>query len=344
MFSPFLNGLRSTIDGMPWLFSMSSAQWASPLRMLPPPVSKKRFSAVGLVSKKLVGAMASRSKLAAKRIRSASTPSRPRLSMKASSSDPRARYACIVVRNRGLSRQAGSAKRLSPFCGAASDLPSPICRNCRPTLGQLCSNARGCRTATWPRNRSAPATWPRPEPASRPGPRTASAPSAPPASCAAVSARFSRGSAACRRAAARLRLRRLARARAPARSAAFGRRLLAAGLACWRPLGPVSVSGASPRGVVMVLPPRSSRCPVQLRRRGRRRRLIVDTTSRLPPVWRARKSFSSYFPRRCWWTGKARVGSRATAVTIARERAVFHDAIGYPSGAPGRAKNRRTVR
>ena len=44
------------------------------------------------------------------------------------------------------------------------------------------------------------------------------------------------------------------------------------------------------------------------------------------------------------WTGKARVGSRATAVTIARERAVFHDAIGYPSGAPGRAKNRRTVR
>ena len=84
--------------------------------------------------------------------------------------------------------------------------------------------------------------------------------------------------------------------------------------------------------------------PVQLRRRGRRRRLIVDTTSRLPSVWRARKSFSSYFPRRCWWTGKARVGSRATAVTIARERAVFHDAIGYTSGAPGRAKNRRTVR
>ena len=62
MFSPFLNGLGSTIDGMPWLCSMSPAQWAIPLRTLPPPVSKKRFSAVGLVTKKLVGAMASRNK------------------------------------------------------------------------------------------------------------------------------------------------------------------------------------------------------------------------------------------------------------------------------------------
>ena len=333
------------MDGMPWLCSMSSAQWASPLRTLPPPVSKRRFSAVGLVTKKLVGAMASRNKVAAKRIRSASTPSRPRSSIRASSSEPRARYACIVVRNRGLSRQAGSAKRLSPFCGATSDWPSPICRNCRPTLGQLCSNACGCRTAARPRSRSAPATWPRPEPASRPDPRTASAPSAPPASCAAVSARFSRGSAACARrgrssaacasaavggrgcssaacSSAAFGGRACVRRGCPAAAcasaawvrrawvrrgcscaacscAAFGRRPLAAGLTCWRPLGPVSVSGASPRGVVMIVSPRSSPCLSSYVAEAAAGGSSLTTTSRLPSVWRARKSFLSYFPRWC---------------------------------------------
>ena len=293
MFSPFLNGLGSTIDGMPWLCSMSPAQWPTPLRMLPPPVSKKRFRAAGLVKRKLVGAMASRNKLAAKRIRSASTPSRPRPSTKTSSSDPRARYACIAVRNRGFCCQAGSAKRLSPFSGATSDLPSPICRNCRPTLGPLRSKARGCRTAARPRDRSAPATGPRPEPASRPDPRTASAPSAPPASCAASSARFWRASAACARRGSAACARRgsaacacaacasaacasAACASAACACAAFGRRALAAGFACSRPLGPVSVNGASPRGVVIMISPPSSPCPLHLHDGGRRAQLIAD--------------------------------------------------------------------
>ena len=53
-------------------------------------------------------------------------------------------------------------------------------------------------------------------------------------------------------------------------------RPLAAGFACSRPLGPVSVNGASPRGVVMMVSPRSSPCPLHLRGGGRRRRLIAD--------------------------------------------------------------------
>ena len=242
--------------------------------------------------------------MAAKRIRSASTPSRPRSSMKTSSSDPRARYACSAVRNRGLSRQAGSAKRLSPFCGATSDLPSPICRNCRPTLGPLRSKARGCRMAARPRDRSAPATGPRPEPASRPDPRTASAPSAPPASCAAASARFSRGSAACARrgcasaaAPRRVRLRCLRLRRLRLRC--LRRRPLAAGFACSRPLGPVSVNGASPRGVVMMVSPPSSPCPLHLRGGGRRRQLIADHDIQAAFGVAARQGHWSYIPRWC---------------------------------------------
>ena len=284
MFSPFLNGLGSTIDGMPWLCSMSPAQWAIPLRTLPPPVSKKRFSAVGLVSKKLVGAMASRNKS----LRSASArPPRP------------PGRGC---RRRRRAQTRGRDTPASPS-GTGGCLARPDRRSaCPPSaaLPRICP-ARSAGTAGRPwaaaqqrlrllhgRLAERPqCTRDRAEagPASRPDPRTASAPSAPPASCAASSARFSRGSAAC----ARRGCSSIACA-----SAALGRRPLAAGFACFRPLGPVLVNGASPCGVVMILSPRSSRCPLQLRRGGRRRRLIADTTSRLPPAWRARKSFSSY--------------------------------------------------
>ena len=67
MVSPTLNGLRSTIDGMPWLWSMSPVMLAIPRPTLTPPVSNQRLSAAGLVMKELVGAMASRTKASAKR-------------------------------------------------------------------------------------------------------------------------------------------------------------------------------------------------------------------------------------------------------------------------------------
>ena len=51
MFSPSLNGLRSTIDGMPWLCRMSPARLATPCQALTPPVSYHRLSAAGLVQK-----------------------------------------------------------------------------------------------------------------------------------------------------------------------------------------------------------------------------------------------------------------------------------------------------
>ena len=63
MVSPTLNGLRSTIDGMPWLWSRSPAMLAIPRPTLMPPVSKERLMAAGLVGKKLVGASASRIKV-----------------------------------------------------------------------------------------------------------------------------------------------------------------------------------------------------------------------------------------------------------------------------------------
>ena len=88
MVSPTLNGVRSTIDGMPWLWSMSSAMLAIPRPTLTPPVSNMRLSAAGLVMKELVGAMASRTKASAKRARSRFRPSMPRLSMKGSTLDP----------------------------------------------------------------------------------------------------------------------------------------------------------------------------------------------------------------------------------------------------------------
>jgi hypothetical protein len=88
----------------------------------------------------------------------------------------------------------------------------------------------------------------------------------------------------------------------------------------------------------MIVSPRSSSCLSGYVAKAAAGASSLTTTSRLPSEWRARKSFSPYFPRRCWWTGKALAGSRATAVAIAREHAVFHDAIGYPSGAPEPAK------
>ena len=39
MFSPSLNGLRLTIDGMPWLRSMSRVRLTAPRQTLRPPVS-----------------------------------------------------------------------------------------------------------------------------------------------------------------------------------------------------------------------------------------------------------------------------------------------------------------
>ena len=39
MFSPSLNGLRSTIDGMPWLRLTSRARLTTPCQTLRPPVS-----------------------------------------------------------------------------------------------------------------------------------------------------------------------------------------------------------------------------------------------------------------------------------------------------------------
>ncbi len=77
-FSPSLNGVRSTIVGMPWLFFMSPARLAIPLRTLPPLVSNARLMAAGLPMKKLVGAMVSRSSISAKRTRSPFMPSMPR--------------------------------------------------------------------------------------------------------------------------------------------------------------------------------------------------------------------------------------------------------------------------
>ncbi len=79
-FSPILNGLRSTIEGMPWLRTRSPAQLAMPLATLPPALSKQRLMAAGLAQKKLVGAMASRARTSPKRRRSAPMPSRPRWS------------------------------------------------------------------------------------------------------------------------------------------------------------------------------------------------------------------------------------------------------------------------
>ena len=58
-FLPTWNGRRSTWLGRPSLFTRSSTKLTAPATTLPPPVSKARFSAAGLVARKFVGATAS---------------------------------------------------------------------------------------------------------------------------------------------------------------------------------------------------------------------------------------------------------------------------------------------
>ena len=67
MFSPRWNGLVSTCRGRPLLCTRSSRKLRAPATRLAPPVSNARFSAAGLVTRKLVGLNASSMNPAASR-------------------------------------------------------------------------------------------------------------------------------------------------------------------------------------------------------------------------------------------------------------------------------------
>src|SRR3954452_9283241 len=129
--SPTVNASGSTIEGTRGGLVRSRSIRRRPRTTLAPPVSMTAFTDSGFRTGTLLGARASTRFVAVNRMRSSSCQSRSASSMSSQAVRAVARWACMARRSSGLPAQAGSAKRLSFFPGASSELPAatfPISR------------------------------------------------------------------------------------------------------------------------------------------------------------------------------------------------------------------------
>src|SRR4051812_47432316 len=124
MFFPTVNADRSTMEGTRGGRAMSRAKLREPRTKLRPPVSTAALSAVGFRSGAFVGASASTTFSAAKRIRRSLRQSSRASSIRRSTVRPVARYVCMSRRKTKFSAHAGSLKRRSRLSGATSERPT----------------------------------------------------------------------------------------------------------------------------------------------------------------------------------------------------------------------------